>query len=203
MKLYYAPGACSMGAHIVLREVGGPFELDRVDLQTKLTEGGRDFRTVNPKGSVPALVTDDGDLVTEGPAIVQFIAESKGARSLVAEPGTIARARVQEMLNFTSSELRSAFGPLFQPGLPDDQRKMHATNVGTKLDWLERVLSDGRSYLAGEVFTVADAYAFAVTGFAYLHRISLDPWPRLSAFMARVAARPAVRSAMQAEGLVS
>ena len=202
MKLYYTPGACSMGPHIVLREVGAPFDIELVDLMTKLTEPGRYFRTVNLKGSVPALETDEGELVTEGPAILQFIADGAGARSLVAEPGTIARARVQELLNFTSSELNHAFGPLFQPGLPDDQRATHVANVGRKLDWLERVLADGRPYLTGGTFTVADAYAFAVTGFARLHSMALDPWPKLAAFMARVGARPSVIAAMRAEGLI-
>ncbi len=203
MKLYYTPGACSMGSHIVLREVGGPFELERVDLRTKQTESGQDFRSINPKGSVPALVTDAGELVTEGPAILQYIADSRGAQALADVPGTIGRARVQEMLNFTSSELNPAFGPLFQPDLTEDQRAGHFAAVGRKLDWLERVLSDGRTWLTGEAFTVADAYAFAVTGFAYLHRMPLDPWPRLQAFMARMAARPSVRAAMQAEGLAA
>lgn len=203
MKLYYMPGACSMGSHIILRETTGPFTLERVDIATKRTETGRDFRHVNPRGAVPALETDTGEVVTEGPAILQFIAESRGGEELVGPSGTIRRARVQEMLNFISSELNPAFGPLFNPALPETDRARQIALIGAKLGWLETVLADGRSWLTGDSYSVADAYGFAVLGFTRLHRISLENWPHVAAFMTRMAARPAVRAAMQAEGIAA
>jgi glutathione S-transferase len=203
MKLYYMPGACSMGSHIILRETEGAFALERVDIATKRTETGRDFREVNPRGAVPALETDAGDVVTEGPAILQFIAESRGGEGLVGPSGTIRRARVQEMLNFISSELNPAFGPLFNPTLAPEVRAGLVANVERKIDWLESVLADGRAWLTGANYTVADAYGFAVLGFTRMHKIPLDGWPRVAAFMGRMMERPAVRASMQAEGLAA
>jgi glutathione S-transferase len=192
-----------MGSHIILRETGARFDLERVDIATKRTETGRDFREVNPRGAVPALVTDAGEVVTEGPAILQFIAESQGAAGLVGPLGTIERARVHEMLNFISSELNPAFGPLFNPALSQEARAGLVANVERKIDWLESVLADGRTWLTGESYSVADAYGFAVLGFTRVHRISLERWPNVEAFMGRMMERPAVLATLQAEGLAA
>lgn len=203
MKLYYAPGACSMAAHMILREIGKPFELEKVDLMSKVTESGADFRAINPKGAVPALAIGGGDVLTEAAAIVQFIADSNGATALAPAAGTVARARVQEVLNFVASELHKAFGPLYMPGLSDEARASQIEVIGRKFGWLESRLEDGRPYLAGEAFTVADAYAFVVVNWANTMRIPLDDWPKLRAFIERVAQRPAVQATMQAEGLAA
>lgn len=203
MKLYYAPGACSMAAHMILREIGKPFELEKVDLMSKVTESGADFRAINSKGAVPALALASGDVLTEAAAIVQFIADSHGATTLSPAAGTIERARVQEVLNFVASELHKAFGPLFMPGLSDDARAAQIETIGRKFDWLEGRLADGRSYLTGETYTVADAYAFVVINWANVMQIPFGKWPRLAAFVGRVASRPVVQATLQAEGLAA
>ncbi len=203
MKLYYSPGACSLGPHIVLREVGLPFEIERVDIATKQTETGRDLRDVNPRGTVPVLEVDGAGTFTEGPAIVQFIADRAADPALAPGYGTVERARVQEVLNFNASELRTAFGPLFAPSLPADARAAQAGIVAAKLDWLEGLLAGGRAYLCGADYTLADAHAFAMVGWTRLHGIPMDRWPGLTAWMARIAARPAVQAALAAEGLAA
>lgn len=203
MKLYYSPGACSLSPHIVLREVGIPLELERVDTATKVTETGADFLGTNPKGYVPALRLDDGEVLTEGVAIVQYLADMHPDAKLAPRAGTIERARLQEHLNFISSELHKAFAPLFSPASTADVRAAASVSVGKKFDLVERHLADGRPYLLGENFSVADAYLFAVSGWAKPTGIDLGRWPNLAAFAARVAARPKVREAMQAEGLLA
>lgn len=202
MKLYYTPGACSMASHIVLHELGGAFEIERVDPATKATETGADFRAINPKGKVPVLALD-GEVLTEGPAILQYLADSAANEALAPKAGTMARARVNEVLNFTGTELHVAFHPLFDPASGEAAREAARSRVGQKFDWLEARLADGRSCLTGERFTIADAYAFVVCSWANFSGIDLARWPRLQAFVGRIAARPATRAVLQAEGLAA
>ncbi|KAA0581757.1 glutathione transferase GstA [Azospirillum sp. Sh1] len=201
MKLYYKPGACSLSPHIVLREAGLPFDLIKVDLVTKTLADGSDFRAVNPKGQVPTLALDEGGILTEGAVIVQYIADKVPDSGLIPAAGTMERYRVQELLNFIGSELHKGVVPLF-PMLKDvvsETYKGFAAKVlGAKLSVLNQQL-EGKAYLTGEVFTVADAYAYTVL--SWLPRIAFDlsPWPNLVAFAERVAARPAVQAAHAAE----
>lgn len=202
MKLYYSPGACSLSPHIALREAGLPFTLEKVDTKTRTTETGADFTAVNPRGYVPALQLDSGEVLTEGAAVVQYIADLKPEAGLAPKAGTLARARLQEELNFIASELHKAFSPLFNPALSDSARSEATEKVARRLGDVESKLADGRPYLLGEEFSVADGYLFAVTNWARHREIALDPWPKLQAFMARVGGRKSVRQAMQAEGLI-
>lgn len=202
MKLYYSPGACSLASHVILHEIGKPFEIEKVDGRTKVTEHGTDFRTINVKGAVPALDIGGGEVLTEGAAILQYIADSNGATELAPPTGTLARARVQEMLNFVASELHKAFGPLFMPGSTDEGRENAKQTIGKKFDWLESRLADGRAFLTGGTFTVADAYAFVISNWANMMQIPLDAWPKLKAYVERIGQRPAVQAAMRAEGLI-
>lgn len=201
MKLYYSPGACSMASHIVLREVGQPFEIERVDTHAKTTETGVDFWAINAKGKVPALAVE-GEVLTEGPSILQFVADRAGDETLAPKAGTMARARVNELLNFTGTELHVAFHPLFNPNADEAAKDAARKNVGKKFDWLEARLADGRTYLTGANFTVADAYAFVASNWANFTGIQLSGWPKLKAFVERVAARPSAQAAMKAEGLL-
>lgn len=202
MKLYYAPGACSLSPHIVLRELGQDFELERVDLGNKVTETGADFRGINPKGQVPALKLADGEVLTEGAAIVQYLADAGKARELAPESGTVARAHLNEHLNFVSAELHKAFSPLFNPAASDEAKNGARATVSTRFDYLEKLFADGRDYLLGKSFSVADAYLFVVTNWSGATGVDLAKWPRLAAFVERVRARPTVQAAMAAEGLV-
>lgn len=199
MKLYYKPGACSMASHIVLNEIGDAFTIEAVDTVTKRTASGADYLRINAKGKVPALETE-GEVLTEGPAILQYIADRKDRLDLAPQAGTIARARLTEVLNFTGTELHVAFGPLFNPTTDEASKAAARTAVGAKFDWLEQRLSDGREFLVGNGFTIADAYAFVVANWANFVGINLAGWPHLSAFMQRVATRPAVQKTLQAEG---
>ena len=203
MKLYYAPGACSLSPHISLREAGAAFDLERVDTRTRTTESGADYLAINPKGYVPALQLDDGEVLTECAAVVQFIADRHPAAGLAPANGSLERARLQEHLNFIASELHKAFTPLFDPSAPEAAKQAAPAAVARRLDHVEWLLADGRAYLLGERFSVADAYLFTVASWTGPTGIGLDRWPRLAAFVARVAARPAVQAAMQAEGLVA
>ncbi len=203
MKLYYIPGVCSLASHIALREIGADFELDKVDSATKMTESGENYSAINLKGRVPALRLDDGSVVTEGPAILQFIADQAPAKKLAPENGSLARTRLQEHLNFISSELHKAFSPLFSANPPTgDARKDAEHLIGQKFDVIETILSDGRQFLLGDTFGVADSYLFVVAGWAVPTGVGLGDRPNLKAFMDRVAARPMVQAAMRAEGLV-
>lgn len=203
MKLYYSPGACSLSPHIVLRELGQAFTLERVDTKTKVTETGADFRAVNAKGYVPALALPDGEVLTEGVAIVQHLADAREARELAPQPGTLARTRLQEHLNFISSELHKSFSPLFYPASSDEVKAAAREKVSGRLDYIESVLVDGRKFLLGDAFSVADAYLFTVANWTRPTNIALDRWPHLRAYLDRVAARPAVKAAMVAEGLIA
>ena len=200
MKLYFAPGACSLSPHIVLREAGLAFDLEQVDNREKKTKTGKDYWTVNPKGQVPALQLDSGEMLTEGPVIVQYLADQKPGAGLAPPAGTIERYRVQEWLNFITSELHKSFGPIFRPTTPDAYKAISRENIGKRFDWLDKQLA-GRQYLMGDKFTVADAYLFTVLRWTGRVEIDVAKWPNLKAYMDRVAARPKVQEALKAEGL--
>jgi glutathione S-transferase len=203
MRLYYLPGACSLSPHIVLREAGLPFELDRVDYATRKTEGGVDFASINPKGMVPTLQLDEGEILTEGAVIVQYLGDQKPGSGLVPPPGSMARYRVQEWLNYIASELHKTFSPLFNPKTPDEFREMLKERLSKQFEHLDRHLAKNQ-FLAGSTFTAADAYCFTVLRWAASPRVSLDiaHWPNLKAYFDRIAARPKVQEAMKAEGLL-
>ena len=204
MKLYYAPGACSLSPHIVLREVGLPFELERVDFATKKTESGADFNKINPKSQVPTLTLDSGEILTEGPVIVQYLADRRPESGLVPPAGSMERYRVQEWLNYVTSELHKAFGPLFNDNTPEAFRGMIKEKLANQFDYLNRHFAT-HQFLAGSKFTAADAYAFTVINWSRSPRVAIDlgRWPNLTAYMERIAARPKVRDAMKAEGLIA
>jgi glutathione S-transferase len=201
MKLYYAPGACSLSPHIILRECGLPFDLEQVDNKEKKTKGGQNFWDVNPKGQVPVLELDEGGRLTEGPVVVQYLADKNPGSGLAPAWGTPERYRVQEWLNFTTSELHKTFGPIFRPTTPEEYKKISKENLGKRFDWLDKQLAD-RQYLMGDKFTIADAYLFTVLRWSPRIEIDLGRWPNLKAYVDRVAARPKVREALQAEGLI-
>jgi glutathione S-transferase len=202
MKLYFAPGACSLSPHIVLQEAGIAAETEQVDNKEKKTKSGKDYWTINPKGQVPALQLDSGEMLTEGPVIVQYLADQKPAAGLVPAAGTIDRYRVQEWLNFITSELHKSFGPIFRPTTPDAYKAISKENIGKRFDWIDKQLA-GRQYLMGDKFTVADAYLFTVLRWSSRVDIDVAKWPNLKTYMDRVGARPKVQAAMKAEGLIS
>ena len=201
MKLYFAPGACSLSPHIVLREAGARFELEQVNNAEKKTKSGEDYWKVNPKGQVPVLMLDSGEKLTEGPVIVQYIADQTPSSGLAPAMGSMDRYRVQEWLNFTTSELHKQFSPLFAANTPADYKSIVRERIAKRFDWLAGELA-GRDYLMGTTFTVADAYLFVILNWTRFAGVDLDRWPVLAAYHARVAARPKVREAMVAEGLV-
>ena len=202
MKLYYSPGACSLSPHIVLREAGLKFDLERVDLAAKkLKESGADYLPINPKGQVPVLQLDDGDKLTEGPAIVQYIADQKPESGLAPANGTRLRYHVQEWLNFVTSDLHKVFAPLFRPTTPEEFVKITKETLANKFAYLDQHLAKNQ-YLLGDKFTVADAYCFVIVGWSKYKEIDLARWPNLKAYMDRIAARPKVQEAMKAEGLI-
>ncbi|HWB77891.1 MAG TPA: glutathione transferase GstA [Nannocystaceae bacterium] len=202
MKLYFSPGACSLAPHIVARESGIEIELEKVDTKAKTTASGRDYLAINPKGYVPAVELDDGEVLTEGPAIVQFLADRKPEAELAPPAGTMARYRLQEMLGFINSELHKAYSPLFDPACTPELRKNRLEHLHKRYAVLEQRLSE-RPHLVGDRFTVADAYLFTVTSWAAFVKLDLSPFPHVLAFQQRVAERPAVRAALAAEGLKS
>jgi len=200
MQLYYAPGVCSLASHIALREAGANFDLARADIKThKLADGG-DFFAVNSKGSVPALKLDDGQLLTEGPAILQYIADKHPAAKLAPANGTIERVRLQEWLNFITAELHKTFSPLFDPSADPKVKEYFTAKLHKKLEWFNGALA-GKTYLTGNDFSIADAYAFVVINWTSFVGIDLAKYPAIQAFQARVAARPKVQEALVAEGL--
>jgi glutathione S-transferase len=202
MKLYYAPGACSLSPHIVSRELGIPVELKKVDNKAKTVEGGGDYWKVNPRGYVPALELDDGQVLTEGPAIVQYLADRKPETNLAPKNGTTERYRLQEWLNFLTAEVHKAFSPLFRPNTPEEYKTISKENLAKRFDWLNAQLA-GKQYLMGDKFTIADAYLFTVL--RWMGRIEMDisKWPNLKAYFDRVQARPKVQEALKAEGLIA
>lgn len=201
MKLYFSPAACSLSPHIVLREAGLDAELVQVDLKTKKTKAGDDFTQVNAKGQVPTLALDGGGFLTEGPAIVQYLADKKPEKHLAPANGTLERYRLQEWLNFISSELHKQFSPLFNPATPEDYKKVVKENLANRFAYLDKHLAKS-PFLAGEQFTVADAYAFTVVNWTNFVGIDLGAWPSLKAYHGKIAQRPAVQQALKEEGLL-
>lgn len=201
MKLYYAPGACSLASHIVAREAGIEIALEKVDTRTKRTEADRDFLAINPKGYVPALELVDGEVLTEGAAILQYLADSKPDAGLAPAHGTLARSRLHEALSYVSSELHKSYTPLFNPATPEEVREERKAYLVKRYSLLDQVLAD-QPFLLGEDFSVADAYLFTVTQWADYVSLDLSDFQALDAFQARVRSRPAVQAALQAEGLV-
>lgn len=202
MKLYYIPGACSLASHIMLHEVGATFDIEAVDTGAAKTEGGRDYREINANGYVPTLETDDGAYLSEGVAILQYIADNNADRAFAPAQGSIDRARLQQYLNYAAAELHKAWGPLFASDSTDAEQQAARKKVSAKFDHLEAVLSDGREHLVGGQFSVADAYTFVLVNWANFKAIDLSDWPRLAEYVARIAERPATKSAFVAEGLV-
>ncbi len=198
MKLYFSPGACSLSPHIVLRELGLPFETVQVDLGSKKTRDGSDFWKINPKGYVPTLQLDDGSILTEGPAIVQYLADLKPASGLAPANGSFARYRLQEWLNFISTELHKQFSPLFNPALPDGVKQAQKERLAMRFGEIVAAMG-GAPWLMGDAFTVADAYLYTVLTWAAYVGVDLAPFPALQAYLQRVEARPAVQAALAAE----
>jgi glutathione S-transferase len=201
MKLYYAAGACSLSPHIVALEAGIPVELIKVDNKAKRTASGEDFLQINPKGYVPALQLESGELLTEGPAIVQYLADLRPETGLAPAHGTTARYRLQEMLGYINSELHKSYSPLFKPDTPDAVRDERQAYLRKRYAFLEQRLSK-HDWLIGDQFTAADAYLFTVTNWAQHVKLDLSDFPAIVAFQQRVASRPKVQSALQAEGLL-
>lgn len=202
MKLYYSPGACSLAPHIVLREAGLDFELERVDIPNKKTASGDDYWKINPKGYVPALKLDNGEVLSEVGVICQYLADQKPAAGLAPAAGTMVRYRFLEWLNFVATEVHKMIGALFNPRMTPEMKEVQLGVIVRRLNALENML-DGRPYLMGEQFSAADAYLFSVLNWTRVLRIDTSQWPKIEALMARVAARPKVQEAMKAEGLLN
>lgn len=201
MKLYYVPHACSISPHIALREGGFKFELDQVDPRTKKTASGEDYMVVNPKGYVPGLRLDDGTVLTEGQVIVQYLADQKPETGLAPPAGTLARVRLQEWLNFIATELHKGMSPLRSDKAGEEYKAQVRDSLRNRLGFMNRHL-EGKQYLMGDKFTVADGYAFyALRGWQARMQSDLSPWPFLSQYYDRLAARPAIQDAVKAEGI--
>ena len=201
MKLFYTPGACSLSPHIALLEAGLPFTLSKVDLKVKKLESGEDFNTINAKGYVPALQFDDGQVLTEGSAIVQYIADQKPAAGLAPAAGTVERYRLQEWLNFITAELHKPMGSMFNPAQAPEWKESVKATLSKRLDWLSKQL-EGKQYLMGEKFSIADGYLFTILNWAGMVKFDMGKWPVLQQYAARVAQRPKVMEALKAEGLL-
>jgi glutathione S-transferase len=200
MKLYFAPGACSLAPHIVLRELGLPHTAIEVNLKEGRAEDGSDYRRINPKGYVPTLVLDDGERLTEVAVLLQYLADRVPSAGLAPATGTMQRYRLQEWLNFISAEIHKGYGPLWAASTPEEEKQRARARLSARFDWLAEQLS-GKAHLMGESFTVADAYLFTVLNWSQQTGIDIARWPVLQAYAARIAARPAVQAAMKAEGL--
>ena len=201
MKLYYSPGACSLSPHIVATEAGISVELEKVNLAEHKTETGEDYMKINPKGYVPALRLDDGGVLTEGPAIVQYLADQKPDSGLAPRAGTFERYQLMEILNYITSEVHKGFSPLFNPKISADWRASAQANLDKKFDWLSGFLKD-KTFLMGNAFTVADAYLFTVLSWTRPLKIDLGRWPVLNAYQQRIAPRPTVQRALKESGLL-
>jgi glutathione S-transferase len=200
MKLYYAPGACSLSPHIALLEAGIPYDLVKVDLRAKKLENGDDFLQVNPKGQVPAVVLDNGELVTEGPVIVQMIADKAAAKNLAPARDSAERYKLQEWLNYITGELHKNLGPMFSPMLADDAKSFFKDRAMGKFKYVDGKLA-GHDYLMGKQFSVADGYLYTMLRWADGHKMDLSGLKNLMAYKERVAARPKVKQALTEEGL--
>lgn len=200
MKLYFSPGACSLASHIALHEAGATFEIEKTDLRAKKTASGADFLAINPRGAVPVLALDGGEVLTEGVAIMQYVADNAKA---VAQPaqGSLARARLQEALNYVATEVHKTYSPFFRP-MSDEAKAAQVDLLNARLAVIEAKLADGRSYLTGDEYSPADGYLFTVTNWSKMVGHDLSGFAHLNALRGRVAARPAVQAAMQAEGLI-
>lgn len=201
MKLYFMPGTCSLSPHIIFYELGLPFDAVQIDRKNKHTPSGQDYRSINPKGSVPAIETDDGAVLTEGAVIVQYLADLKPELKLAPTCGTTERYRLQEWLNYIASEVHKGFAPLFSPHNPDDVKEAAREHLRSRFSFLEKHF-EKHDYLMGDAFSVADAYLFTVMRWTANVKLDLTSYPKLRAFMDRVAARPAVVTAMKAEHLI-
>jgi glutathione S-transferase len=201
MKLYYAPAACSQAPHIVAREAGLPVELAKVEFPSKRTTEGEDLFAVNPKGAVPALRLDDGNVLTENAVILQYLADQASDSELAIPSSGIERYRLLEGLNFIATELHKGFGPLWNPATPDAFKDATREALGKKFDYLQQQIGEG-PYILGDRFSILDAYAFAVLNWTRIHNIDINRWPGLAAYLQRVAARPAVQETLRAEGLI-
>jgi glutathione S-transferase len=201
MKLYYSPGACSLAVHIVLQECGLPFSLERVDTATHKTEGGADFYSINPKGYVPLLQLDNGERLSEGPVIAQYICDKAGNTDLMPAAGSMARYRVMEWQGYLNSEVHQAFSPLFNPNLEAASKAIIVSRLQKKFSWISQQLR-GKQFLSGDSFSAADAYLFVLSGWVPYLKIELPNTEELQGYLQRIAARPAVQKAMQSEGLL-
>jgi glutathione S-transferase len=201
MKLYYSPGACSLSPHIVACEAELPLELVKVDLQSKRTETGEDFRLINPNGYVPVLILDDGNTLMEGPAIVQYLADQAPGKKLVPLAGTFEHYQLQQWLNFISTEIHKSFSPLFNPATPEAAKQLTIVSLTSRLETVAEHLST-RAFLLGEHFTVADAYLFVTLSWGPHVNFDISRWPVLVDYAAKISARPAVQMAMKEEGLI-
>jgi glutathione S-transferase len=201
MKLYYAPGACSMAPHIVLHELGKKFEIEKVDLGVKKTDGGKDFNKINGKGYVPTLEMKKGEVLTEVSTIVQYLADKAKNTKLLPKAGTMARYRAMETLNFVASELHKGLGGLFNKAMPEEGRKVIIERVNKRLDYVDGVLAKNK-FLTGKSFSVADAYAFTILNWGQWVGVDMKNWKNISKYLEAVAKRPAVQAAMKAEGLL-
>ena len=201
MKLYYAPGACSMATHIVLNESGLDYRLEKVDLATKLTQSGENFAEVNPKGYVPALKLDSGEVLTEAAVTLQYVADQVPQSGLAAEAGTLQRYQTLEWLNFVSTEIHKTLGALFNPRITPEWREHQISTFAKRCDFLSQHL-ESRQFLGGDQFGIADAYLFTILGWTDLHQVDMTSWPVLIDYIRRVAARPTVQATLVEEGLV-
>jgi glutathione S-transferase len=202
VKLYYSPGACSLSPHIVALEAGIPMQLEKVDLASHKTARGEDFYKTNGKGYVPTLELDDGSILTEGPAVVQYLADQRPASGLVPPAGTIARYRLQEWLTFIGTEMHKMFSVLFNKAQPEDAKEIAKDRIARRFAFLDQHLAGG-GYLLGQQFTAADAYCFTIVSWSKHFGMDLATWPNLKAYIDRVAARPKVQEALRAEGLAA
>ncbi|HAI97229.1 MAG: glutathione transferase GstA [Cycloclasticus sp.] len=200
MKLYYSPASCSLSPHITLCETGLDCELVKVDLATHTLENGDNYLDINPHGYVPALVLDNGESLFEGPAIIQYLADLAPEKNLVPAAGSFERAKVQQWLNFLSTELHKQLAPLFNPALPDEAKGVFIEGYSNRLNQLANALGDN-DYLLGDQYSIADIYLFVILSWHPFFEFDASPWPTLEAFQARVGARPAVQQALKEEGL--
>jgi len=201
MKLYYSPGACSLAPHIVLQELGLPYTPVKVDTKAKTFEGGGDYSKINSKGYVPAIELDDGQVLTEAAVILQYLADRKPESGFAPAAGTVERYRFQEWLNFIATEIHKGFGPLWKPDSTEDEKERVRARIAVRLDWLATQM-EGRSFVAGQQFTAADAYLFTILNWGHWTDVDLGKWPVLKDYVTRIAARPKVREALKVEGLL-